>query len=398
MNRNWRATLFGAALYLLVGANLPYLPVWMEQARGLNGREISAIIAVATLIRIFAGPMIAAEAERRGLRAVLGALSLVTLLAYVALFPSGSILLAVVLLVVTYIAWGALAPLTEGLLIANTQDGRPDYGVARALASASFIISSLGVGALIRAFGPEPALWVMIGAAFIMCLASLVLSADAPVTPKRSGFLQTLREGFGLYRNRRLLLLALGVSLIQAAHAYYYNLGSNVWVGQGIDASHIGALWSVGVAAEVLLLLVSGWLFAQSRWTPGALIMLGGLGAVVRWTLTGFAPSLPVLYGLQTLHALSFAATHIGGLRFLNEEVAPEKVPVAMSINSAVAFGPMLAVFGLLAGNYYDLAEGLGRDAQAQGYWLMALIAALGCICVLPILKRTSPKAPVLVG
>jgi len=398
MNQNGRATLFGMALYLLVGANLPFLPVWMETERGLSGGEISAIIAIATLIRIFAGPMIAAEAERRGLRVALGMLALVTLLAYIALFPGGPILLVAMLLVGTYVTWGVLSPLTEGLLIANTQEGKPDYGVARALASVCFIVSSLVVGALVQSFGPDWALWAMIGAAFGLCLASLILPEDAPLLARRAGFRQTLKEGFGLYRNRRLLLLALSVSLIQSAHAYYYNLGSNVWLGQGIDASHLGALWSVGVGMEVILLLFSGWLFVQSRWTPGALILLGGAGAAVRWTLTGFAPSLPVLYGLQTLHALSFAATHIGGLRFLNEEVASEKVPVAMAINSAVAFGPMLAVFGLFAGWYYDTAAGQGAGAQAQGYWLMALIAVLGALCALPLLKRVSPKAQVLAG
>ena len=396
MNRSWRATLFGSALFLLVGANLPYLPVWMEEVRGFSGREISAIIAAGTLIRIFAGPMIAAEAERRGLRRVLGVLSLVTFLTYMALAPAGPISLTVMLLIVIYVTWGALSPLTEGLLIASTDGARPDYGVARAIASTSFIVSSLCVGILVRSYGAGAALWFLIGAALLMCIASLFLPADVQTGKQHAGFRQTLKEGFGLYRRKRLLLLALSTSLIQAAHAYYYNLGSNVWVGQGIDATHIGALWSVGVGAEVVFLLVSGWLFVRSRWTPGALVLLGGMGAVLRWTLTGFAPSLPVLYGLQTLHALSFAATHIGGLRFLNEEVAPEKVPVAMAINSALAFGPMLAVFGLLVGNYYDLAAVAGHGAQARGYWFMAIIALAGCLCVLPLIKRVSPKAPVL--
>jgi PPP family 3-phenylpropionic acid transporter len=398
MNRNGRATLFGMALYLLVGANLPFLPVWMETKRGLSGGEISAIIAIATLVRIFAGPMIAAEAERRGLRSVLGMLALVTLLAYLALFPGGPILMSALLLVCTYVSWGVLSPLTEGLLIASTQEGRPDYGVARALASVCFIVSSLVVGALVQSFGAEWALWAMIVTSFGLCFASVLLPRDAPAPANRAGFRQTLKEGFGLYRNRRLLLLALSVSFIQSAHAYYYNLGSNVWLGQGIDASHLGALWSVGVGMEVLLLLFSGWLFVQSRWTPGALIFLGGAGAVLRWTLTGFAPALPVLYGLQSLHALSFAATHIGGLRFLNEEVAAEKVPVAMAINSAMAFGPMLAVFGVMAGWYYDMSAGQGVGAQARGYWLMAVIAVLGCACALPLLRRVNPRAQVLAG
>ena len=398
MSRNWRATGFGVALYLLVGANLPFLPVWMESERGLSGGQISAIIAAATLIRIFAGPMIAAEAERRGLRRVLGALALVTLLSYIALFPGGPILLAAILLVGTYVMWGVLSPLTEGLLIASTQEGRPDYGVARALASAGFIVSSLLVGALVEGFGPDWALRAMIGAAFVLCLASLILPEDRPAAARRPRFVQTLREGFGLYRNRRLLWLALSVSLIQSAHAYYYNLGSNVWLGQGVEAGHLGALWSVGVAAEIVLLVFSGWLFVQSRWTPGALILLGGAGAVLRWTLAGFAPPLLVLYGLQALHALSFAATHIGGLRFLNEEVAPAKVPVAMTINSAIAFGPMLALFGLMAGWYYDFAAGEAAGAQARGYWLMAVIALAGCLCAIPLLRRVSPKVQARAG
>lgn len=393
MSRGWRATCFGAALYLLVGANLPYLPVWMEDARGFSGAAISGIVAAATLVRIFAGPMIAAEAERSGLGRMLGVLSLVSFLAYAALAPGGPVLLTALLVVITYIAWGALAPLTEGLFLAATKNRRPEYGVARAIASSSFIASSLIVGALVRAHGSELALWAMIGATVLMCLTSLILPPDVEQDGARRRFLETLSEGFQLYRNRRLLLMALGVSLIQSAHAYYYNLGSNVWIGQGIDEGHIGGLWSTGVAAEVVLLLVSGWLFMRVRWTPGALILLGGAGAVLRWTAMGFAPPLEYLYPLQALHALTFAATHIGGLRFLEEELAPEKAPVAMSINSAIGYGPMLAVFGLLTGVFYDMSADGDFGGQARGYWLMAMIALAGCLCTLAIVKRVPPKA-----
>jgi len=51
MNTAWRATLFAVGLYLLVGANLPYLPVWLEEGRGFSGGQISAMVAIATLIR-----------------------------------------------------------------------------------------------------------------------------------------------------------------------------------------------------------------------------------------------------------------------------------------------------------------------------------------------------------
>lgn len=391
MSSAWRVTAFGAALFFLVGANLPYLPVWLEDGRGFKGWQISGVVALATLIRIFVGPLIAARAEQDGLSKTLCQLSLVFLLAYGAMVPSSPTIVVAALVTVTYLVWGALAPLTEALLLAGTRNQRPDYGVARALASSSFIIASLAVGALVRSHGSDIVLWWLIGSALLMAVVSLGLPKDTPLATRPS-LRTTLTDGFRLYRNRRILLAGLGASLIQSAHAYYYNLGSNVWLGQGIGGEYIGALWSTGVAAEVVLLLGSG--YVLSRWSPGGLILLGGIGAIVRWTMTGFAPPLEWLFVLQSMHALTFAATHVGILRFLAEEVPDEKVPVAMSINSALMYGPMLAFFGVLTGIYYDYAG--GNDVlvtQASGYWMMSGLAALGCVCALAVVRRPQPQS-----
>ena len=96
-----------------------------------------------------------------------------------------------------------------------------------------------------------------------------------------------------------------------------------------------------------------------------------------------------MLFILQTLHGLSFAATHIGILRFLSEELSDEKVPVALAINSAVFFGPALALLGVVSGFYYDRYI----EAQAQGYWLMAGVAAIGILCTLKIFERAHPQS-----
>ncbi|MEL7130078.1 MAG: MFS transporter [Pseudomonadota bacterium] len=391
MTRAWRATGFAAALYLLVGANLPYLPVFLEQARGFSGSQISASVAAATMIRIFTGPVFAAAAERTGLSLILGRLSLVLLLSFVAVYPASAIAPVFCLVVVVFVAWGALAPLTEALLVASTKSARPDYGTARAIASSSFILSSFVVGAALRTYGPDAILWALIGAACLLTFSSTLLVGERPNAAQGLTLRETVRQGFDLFGRRRILLYGLGVSLIQATHAYYYNLGSNIWIAEGIPTSHLGPLWSTGVAAEVLLLLGSGLLFA--RWTPGAIILLGGVGAVARWTLTGLSPPLGVLYVLQALHALTFAATHIGGLKFLSEEVPPEKLPVAMSIASAVAYGPMLALFGILTGFYYDWAATTEGMSQAFGYWFMAGVACLGCGCALGIVRRQPQRS-----
>jgi len=228
MNSAWRATLFAIGLYLLVGANLPYLPVWLEEGRGFNGGQISAMVAIATLIRIVLGPLVAARSEQVGLARVLGQVSLICLLAFAALIPTATPFLAIfVLVVLTHIAWGVLMPLTDAVLISGTTGARPDYGTARAIASASFIVASLSAGALVSLYGSEAAVWWLVGAAGFMALASLGLPRDAEPAETRPGLRQTLQEGFALYRNRRILLAGMGASFIQATHAYYYNLGSN---------------------------------------------------------------------------------------------------------------------------------------------------------------------------
>lgn len=388
MSPAWRATAFGASIYLLVGANLPYLPVWLEQSRGFSGAQISQMVAAGTLIRIFAGPVMAARAEQSGLRRVLGQTSLLCLLAFAAIAPEASPVLAVVsLITLTYVAWGLLMPLTDAVLLSATKDQRPDYGAARAIASASFIVASLTAGALVRLYGPDAAIWWLVGASGLMVVTSYTLPKEATLSGARPTLGQTLREGIRLYKNRSILVAGFGASLIQSTHAYYYNLGSNIWIGQGIDEAYIGPLWSTGVAVEVLFLLTSGIVFA--RWRPGFLIVLGGLGAVLRWTLTGLAPPLELLFVLQALHALSFAATHIGILRFLTEELSEEKVPVALAINSAVFFGPMLALLGIVSGNYYDRFV----DSQAQGYWLMAAGAMIGTLCALWVARNVHPQS-----
>ncbi|MEM9667625.1 MAG: MFS transporter [Pseudomonadota bacterium] len=394
MSANWRAVGFAAAFYLLLGANLPYLPVWLERARGLSGTEISLIFAAGTLLRIFLGPLVGAQSEQKGLKRTLFQLSVILVLAHGLVVPEGPTILLAMVIGAAAVFGGVIIPLSETLLLAGTKRGWPDYGLARAIGSMAFIATNLVLGFLIARYGAEIVIWWLLFASILLAGMSLIQPAELGASRQAQAAganLQTsLNEGFGLYAsNPRILMAGLASSFIQAAHAYYYNLGSNVWLGQGIAEAHLGSLWSIGVALEVLLLIVSGWLFRS--WSAGAIMLLGGLGAMLRWTIIGFAPSIGVLYLAQAMHALSFAATHIGYMQFLRSEVAPEKVGVVISISSAVGYGPMLAILGIIAGYWYDTFP----SAQAQGFWIMAASAFAGCLCILPILRSQPQSAAV---
>ena len=64
-----------------------------------------------------------------------------------------------------------------------------------------------------------------------------------------------------------------------------------------------------------------------------------------------------------------------------------------ITINSAVIFGPLMIVAGIGVGVFYDAAAVGGGQAQARGFWLMAVLALVGCLAALPVLKRAQPQS-----
>jgi MFS transporter, PPP family, 3-phenylpropionic acid transporter len=90
-----------------------------------------------------------------------------------------------------------------------------------------------------------------------------------------------LADAFELVRAPLFLLFLLAASMVQASHAFYYSFGSLHWRAQGIPDGVIGALWSVGVVAEIALFAASGRVIASIGTTR--LLMLAGLAATLRW-------------------------------------------------------------------------------------------------------------------
>ncbi len=387
----WPAVLFGCALHLMNGINLPYFPVYLEEARGLSGAEIGLILALSTLFRVIAGPLLAAWAEGAGFRRSLGLTCIAVTAGYTALNPMTHVGAIGALAVLSYSLFASTMPLAEAALMAVTgrERGRISYGFARALGSAGFIVGNLVGGALIQAYGSDIAIKLIIGAAALLAITTAWV--DGKPRHLASGardILPAMLSGLGLFRQRRLLLLTLAGAAIQASHAHYYNFSAVIWTHQGIGSDLIGVLWSMGVVAEIALLFAAARMLSHRR--AETLIAIGALGGMVRWSVLGFAPGLALVYPVQLLHAATFAATHLGTLRAINEEVAPARLPVAVAINSAIAFGPAMALSALASGAMFDLFTGLGPTGEARGYWLMSVLCALGL--GLAIAARTGRK------
>ncbi len=188
-------------------------------------------------------------------------------------------------------------------------------------------------------------------------------------------------KGLGvLLRDRTFMLAVAAAGLIQGAHAFYYGFSAILWRKQGISEPMIGVLWGVGVAAEV------GFMWFMEPWRrkmgPEKLMVLGGAAALLRWAAYAFSPPLWMLFPLQALHALTFAASFLASLRLIEKLTPPASASAAQAINSALSMGFTLGVATLFSGPLFD-AFG------PHGYLAMAGVAALGLAGAIVLYRRT---------
>jgi PPP family 3-phenylpropionic acid transporter len=372
-SRAARVTLAMSCLFASNGVTMVFLPRWLEAARGLSGAEIGAVIALAQLARIGTGPIVAFWADGADdRRTPLRVLAVGGLLAYAAFFFLAHEFLALMALGFVALSLTSLVvPFIEGATLRATATGRLPYGFVRGIGSIAFIVANVAGGVLVAEFGvwAVPA-WTLGALTLFSAATWLALPPDpAPhaAQPKQPGEQSAALKS--LLRNRRFLILIVTCGLIQSAHAFYYSFSTLAWRGQGLSADAIGLLWSVGVVVEVAFLWTLP--FFERRTSPEMLILIGGIGAVVRWIGLGFAPLGFWLWPLQLLHALSFAATHVGGMRLVYRE-APERVAgMAQTLYSILTGGVLMGAATLGSGLLYD-------SIGAHGYWAMAAMALAG--------------------
>ena len=161
----------------------------------------------------------------------------------------------------------------------------------------------------------------------------------------------------------------------------FYTFGTLHWASQGLSADWLGALWAIGVIAEIAVFTFSAAIVR--RFGAAELIAIAGAAAVVRWLVMGFDPPLGWPRALQALHGLTFGAAHIGAIHFMAKAVPEMQTGTSQALYASVTGGIAMGGAMLAAGPLYATYAG-------QGYWAMAAIAAIGLAAglALPRIQR----------
>jgi len=357
-----RLALFYAAFFVASGLMLPFFPLWLA-AKGLDAAAIGIVLAAAQFLRLGAIPAGTRLADRRGTLKgplVAAALASVAGIALVACADGFAAILAVYVLATLVSA--PILPLGDAYALKGLALRGLSYGPVRLWGSVAFMAANLGGGLMLAWLAPVNLIWpILIGYAAIAA-AALVLIPLPQALPRKAG-----EAGHGHLRDPAFLTVMAAASVVQASHAVYYGFSTLDWSAHGLSGARIGALWALGVAAEIVLFALSSRLPALA---PTTLIALGAAGAVLRWSAMAFDPPAALLPALQVLHALSFGATHLGTMAYLSR-AAPEGSRAAAQGDVATASGVAMAAAIALSGALY-LSYG------SAAYAAMAVMAVVG--------------------
>jgi PPP family 3-phenylpropionic acid transporter len=365
-------SILSAALFLPMGLHLPYFSVILA-TRGLGPTEIGAVLATPLILRIFVTPIVAAIADTRGIAATLAACTLVMLLGYcgLALAEGFAAIFAAGVLAAT--ALGMLPSLADALTLSHIR-GADVAGLRPIAYSRIKVWTPIGVLAVMLLSGPIvetfPGGYIVLALVLMALMPALATAFAAVTMPRALGPAHHVRGPFEDKAQRRLAIVVIAAAaLVQASHAQIYSFGTLHWRAAGHSPDLIGVLWAIGVAAETVLFLVVARFPGCERHAPGFLVV-GAIGATLRWLAMAADPSSEALVALQALHGLSFAATYLGSVLVLGRLGGPgHRARMQGRLAAASALGLALATFA--AGR---LASSLGETT----YLIMALFACTG--------------------
>lgn len=374
-----RLSTFYGATFLVVGSYMTFLPVWLA-SRGLTETQIALVYAVPVFIRPVFTTLLTFFADRSGRHVwllnmlALGSFTAVAMLSFAGGFPP-----IFAALTVFAMFWTTIIPVTDAIALAAARHGAADYGRMRLWGSSSYVAVTFVGGAAVDLAGPSAALWLFIAAAACVVLAARILpdmtAVNGAVAGARAIRLDDLK---GLIRLPVLWLFLAATSAVQGTHAVYYLFGSIHWRGIGISSTIIGALWCVGVLAEIALFAYATRI--ARRFSPVSLIALGGLVAIARWTLTSLDPPLPLLFALQALHGLTFGAAYLGAMNFIARAFPPNQAATAQGIYASFSAGVVMGSAYLAAGPLY-------RAFGAGAFMGMAALAGVAVLLALVLMR-----------
>jgi len=372
-----------ASLSTVSGVQTPLWPLFLAW-RGLGPVEIGLMLSAAYIVKIVSNPIAGYVSDRLGDRRMpLIVLAGVSLAAYLlfALVTGFWPLLALTLIAAG--AYTALGPLGDNLTLLAISGQRIHYGHVRVFGSISFMLFSGVASDLLIGEPPMWIVWTLVAGLVVILFACWRL-------PRVKGERQSgKRRGMRVLLKSPIFLLFIGAAALnQSSNTALYGFGTLHWRAGGLSGGEIGALWAEMVAAEAIFFSLGHRIVAAigPRW----LLVLGGAGGIVRWTVTALTVDPVMLATVQWMHCLTFTASHLAAMYFIQRSVPIELSGRAQALYSSIALGLNFGLFLPVAGWLYEAIGG------GNTFMVMAVLSAAGLGLSVTLLRlwKGGPAVP----
>lgn len=372
-----RLSSFYITIFFVIGSMMPFWPVWL-QARGMSGAEIGILTAIPVLGKVIFSPLFASLGDRLGERKRIMLLFMSLALVVFAGFAFVESFFGLFFISFLYgMCWAPLMSFGDNITLLSIRGTSIQYGRLRLWGSLSFIAMSVGVGWLLEATSEDIIYWVIL-VSIVLTIGATFALPDVRITPLgRKG--QPVRR---LLKDRGFRIFMATVALIHGSHALYYAFATLHWRSLGYSDGLIGFLWAEAVAVEVLFFIFGERI--GGKFLASSLLVLAGVAGILRWSVLAFDPTMGVLIGVQSLHALTFGAMHLGAMTFMTRSVSLDLSATAQSLYGASAFGIGTGITMLFVGLLYE-------EFAATSFLLMTLMAMGGTLFGLLLRRHEKP-------
>lgn len=277
--------------------------------KGFPATQVGTVLASGSILSCITQPVLAEKADRnpRLLFPLIVGLTVFSGTCFAALLLQGlpSLVFALLYLLGVW-SFDAMMPLLNSVCVRFIAMGCAiNYGVTRAVGSASFAVAALGIGYLIQSFGADS----MILLSLMLLLMCMLITLGYPRTGDGGAAeVQTVSlscsvpEFFRRYRWYCLSLL--GVLFLAMFHAMTENYLISIFERLGGDSSNVGVALFIPTVVESFVLVF----FTQirSRIRDNWLLRIAGLTFLAKSVIFLLAPGIPVIYAAQILQATSY--------------------------------------------------------------------------------------------
>lgn len=352
-----RLAAFYFAFFAYSAAYVAYFPLYLA-ARGLEAGEIALVLALPQVARVFAPAGWGWLADRFGAQRAVVVLSCAVMVACFAALPFAHGLNAIALLIgITGIFSAGALPLVEAMTfgaLARGSDGadRPAgsnagrYGPIRLWGSVGFIAIVMAGGAWLDVGSVD----ILPASLVVMALAALAVALGLPAGARHATS-PALRMEIPAAAHA-----ILGAGFCMAlAHGALYSFFTLHLQREGYSGTAAGALWMLGVVAEIVVFAYLPALFR--RYALSAILLFSFACAVVRFAAIAWLAGVPWVLALaQVLHAATFGSFHAAAVAAIHRVFPPAAQARGQALFSSLSYGAGGAAGAMMAGYAWQLS------------------------------------------